>query len=61
MSVRASVATNGGATPNCHAAGRRFESRRGPINGMSPSDWSAEKAMQSIRGIRFEGISPLGA
>ncbi len=27
----------------------------GPINGMSPRDWNAEKAMQSIRGIRFEG------
>lgn len=26
-----------------------------PINGMSPSDWNAEKAMQSVRGIRFEG------
>ena len=27
----------------------------GPINGMPTSDWNAEKAMQSIRGIRFEG------
>ena len=25
------------------------------INGMSPSDWNAAKAMQSIRGIVFEG------
>jgi hypothetical protein len=30
----------------------------GPISGMSPSDWNTEKAMQSIRGIRFEGNRP---
>ena len=28
------------------------------INGMSPTDWNAEKGMQSIRGIRFEGNRP---
>ena len=26
-----------------------------PVNGMLPSDWNAENAMQAIRGIRFEG------
>lgn len=31
------------------------DNRTGPISGMSPVDWNAEKAMQSIRGIRFEG------
>ena len=28
------------------------------INGMRASDWNAAKAMQSIRGIRFEGNRP---
>jgi hypothetical protein len=28
------------------------------INGMRPSDWNAEKGMQSIRGIRLEGNRP---
>jgi hypothetical protein len=28
------------------------------INGMHPTDWNAEKAMQSIRGVRLEGNRP---
>ena len=28
------------------------------INGMRPTDWNAEKGMQSIRGVRLEGNRP---
>lgn len=28
------------------------------INGMRPTDWNAEKAMQAIRGVRVEGNRP---
>ena len=28
------------------------------INGMRPTDWNAEKAMQAIRGVRLEGNLP---
>jgi hypothetical protein len=42
--------------PSGDSAGGSFGEYR--INGMRPTDWNTEKAMQAIRGVRLEGNRP---
>lgn len=45
--------------PSGNSAGGSIGFGEYVINGMRPSDWNAEKAMQAIRGVRLEGNRPL--
>ena len=45
-------------SPRADSAGGTMGFGEYLINGMRPTDWNAEKAMQSIRGIRLEGNRP---
>ena len=44
--------------PSGNSAGGSMAFGEYLINGMRPTDWNAEKGMQSIRGVRLEGNRP---